>query len=122
VVLAVVGAFGAFAMMGHRDAPYWWVKLTAFLTLSAGCLLLTRERSALDTFSGVLAALFALCAIAMTAGDRSHPTWWPLFLGFALGAVLLVFLTRKKREALAGIAVIVGFRLIVSVILYALHR
>ena len=122
VVLAVVGVFAAFDVIGHKDAPYYWAKLICVLALSAGCLLLTREREAVDTFSAVMAALFTLCAAAMTAGDRAHPNWWPFFLGFAGAAVLLVFLTRKKRETLLAIAAIVGLRLVVFVILYALHR
>jgi hypothetical protein len=57
VVLAVLGIFAAFDIIGHRDTPYFWAKLISVLTCSAGCLLLTREREALDTFSAVIAAL-----------------------------------------------------------------
>jgi uncharacterized membrane protein HdeD (DUF308 family) len=122
VVLAVLGVFAACDVIGHRDTPYFWAKLISVLALSAGCLLLTREREALDTFSAVIGALFTLCAVAMTAGDRTNRNWWPFFLGFAVGAVLFVLLTRKRRGTLVAIGAIVGFRLLVFVILYVLHR
>jgi peptidoglycan/LPS O-acetylase OafA/YrhL len=121
-VLAVIGVFAAFDVIGHRDTPYFWAKLISVLAFSAGCLVLTREREAVDTFSAVVAALFTLCAIAMTTGDRASPNWWPFFLGFIGATVVLVFLTRKKRETLLAIAAIVGLRLIVFVILYVLQR
>jgi uncharacterized membrane protein HdeD (DUF308 family) len=118
----VLGVFATFDVIGHKDTPYFWVKLIPVLALSAGCLLLTREREALDTFSAVVAALFTLCAVAMTAGDRANPNWWPFFLGLAGGALLFVLLTRKRRATLLAIGAIVGFRLLVFLILYALHR
>lgn len=122
VILAVVGVFAAFDVVGHSGEPYFWAKLIFVLSFSAGCLLLTRDREALDTFSAVTAAVFTLCAIAMTTGDRTHPNWWPFFLGFTCAAVLLVFLTRKRRETVLAITAIVGFRLIVFAILYAIRR
>jgi hypothetical protein len=122
VVLAVLGVFATFDIIGHKDTQYFWAKLISVLALSAGCLLLTREREALDTFSAVIAALFTLCAVAMTAGSRANPNWWPFFLGFACGAVLFVLLTRKRRATLLAVGAIVGFRLLLFVILYALHR
>jgi hypothetical protein len=75
VVLAVLGVFAAFDVIGHRGVPFFWAKLVFVLTLSAVCLLLTRERDALDTFSAVMGALFTLCAIAMTAGDGNNSNW-----------------------------------------------
>jgi len=120
--LAVLGVFAAFDVIGHRETPYFWAKLISVLTFSAGCLLVTRDREALDTFSVVMAALSTLCAVAMTAGDRSNPNWWPFFFGFAGAAVLFTLLTRKRRGTLLAIAAIVGFRLLLFVILYALHR
>jgi hypothetical protein len=120
VILAFVGVFAAFDIVGHKYA-YFWAKLVCVVAFSVGCLLLTRDRGALDTLSAVIAALFTLCAIAMTTGDRVHPNWWPFFLGFAGAAVSFVFLTRKKRETLVAVAAIVGFRLIVFVVLYVAH-
>ena len=122
VLLAVLGVFAAFDIVGHKDAPFFWGKFISVLALSAGCLLFTRDRNALDTFSAVIAALFTLCAVAMTTGDRAHPNWWPFFLGFASSAGLLVLLTRKRRETLLAVAAIVGFRLLVFVVLYAVRR
>ena len=122
VVLAVLGVFAAFDVIGHRDTPYFWAKLISVLALSAGCLLLTREREALDTFSAVIGALFTLCGIAMTAGDRTDPNWWRFFLGFAGGAVVFVLLTRKRRGTLVAIGAIVGLRLLILAVLYVLHR
>ena len=122
VVSAVLGVFAAFDVIGHRDLPFFWAKLVFVLALSAVCLLLTRERDALDTFSAVMGAVFTLGAVAMTAGDRNNPKWWPFFLGFVGGAVLFVLLTRKWRATLLAIGAIVGFRLVVYAALYALHR
>ena len=122
LVLAVLGVFAAFDVIGHRDAPFFWAKLTSVVALSVGFLLLIRDRETLDTFSAVIGALFALCAVAMTAGDRTNTNWWPFFLGFAGGAVLLVLLTRKRRETLLAVGAIVGFRLVIFVIFSALHR
>jgi hypothetical protein len=122
VVLAVLGTFAAFDIIGHRSAPYFWPKLVSVLALSAGCLFLTRERESLDTYSAVIAGFFTLCAVAMTAGDRTNPNWRPFFLGFASGAVLFVLLTRKRLATLVAVAAIVGFRVLVFVILYVLHR
>ena len=122
VVLAVLGTFAAFDIIAHRSAPYFWPKLVSVLALSAGCLFLAKERESLDTYSAVIAALFALCAVAMTAGDRTNPNWWPFFLGFVGGTVLFVLLTRKRRATLVAVAAIVGFRLLVFVIFNALHR
>lgn len=122
VTLAVLGVFATVDVIGHKDAPYFWAKLISVLALSVGCLLLTREREALDTFSAVVAALFTLGAVAMTAGDRANPNWWPFFLGLAGGSLLCVLLTRKRRATLMAVGAIVGFRLLLFVILYALHR
>jgi len=122
ITLAVLGVFATIDVLGHRGSPYFWAKLVSILALSAGCLLLTREREALDTFSAVIAALFTLGAVAMTAGDRANPNWWPFFLGLSGGALLFVLLTRKRRATLIAVGAIVGFRLLILVILYALHR
>jgi hypothetical protein len=122
VVLAVIGTFAAFDIVGHRSAPYFWPKLVSVLAFSAGCLFLTRERESVDTYSGVIAGLFTLCAVAMTTGDRTNPNWWPFFLGFSGGAAFFVFLTRRRLATLVAVAAIVGFRLLVFVIIYALHR
>ena len=122
VILSVLGVFATFDVIGHRDTPYFWAKFVSVLTLSGGCLLLTKERQALDTFFAVIGALFTLCAVAMTAGDRSNPSWWPYFLGLAGGAVLSVLLTRKKRGTLVAVGAIVGSRLLFFAILYALHQ
>jgi hypothetical protein len=121
-VLAVVGMFAAFDVIGHRDAPYFWAKLISLLTFSMACLLLTRERDSVDTFSAVIAALSTLCAVAMTTGDRTNPNWWPFFLGFAGAAVLFTLLTRSKRGTLLAIVTIVGLRLFIFVALYTLHH
>jgi hypothetical protein len=119
VVLAVVGIFAAFDLVGHRDTPYFLVKLLAVLAVSAVCILVTRQREALDTFCAVLSALFTLFAVAMTAGDRDHPNLWPFFLGFLVVAVLLVSFTQRKRETLLAIGFIVAFRLMIAAISYA---
>ena len=118
VILAIIGVFGAFAIIGNRDAAYFWPKLFSVVAFSTVCLVLTRDRTAVDAFFAAIAALFTLVAMAMTAGDRQHPNWWPLFIGFFCGAIGLVFLTRKKRETVFAIALIVGFRLII----YAFSR
>ena len=122
VLIAVLGVFAAFDIVGHKDAPFFWEKFISVLALSAGCLLFTRDRKALDTFSAVIAALFTLCAVAMTAGDRAHPNWWPFFLGFAGLAGLFILLTRKRRETLVAAAAIIGLRLLVFLVLYAVRR
>jgi len=122
VLIAVLGVFAAFDIIGHKDTPFFWEKVISVLALSAACLLFTRDRKALDTFSAVIAALFTLCAVAMTAGDRAHPNWWPLFLGFAGSAGLFILLTRKRRETLVAAVAIVGFRLLVFVVLHAVRR
>jgi hypothetical protein len=121
VVLAVLGVFAAFDVVGHKGTPYFWIKLILALTFSAGCLLLTRDREAVDTFSAVVAALFSLCAVAMTAGDRTHPNWWPFFFGFIGAAILFILLTRKRRGTLLAIAAIVAFRTLVFIVVFALH-
>jgi hypothetical protein len=122
VILAVLGVFAAFDVIGHKDIRYYWASLLGLVTFSAICLFLTRDRQAVDTFSAVMAALFTLYAVAMTAGDRTHPNWWPFFLAFAIAAILFTSLTRKKGATLIAIAAIVGFRLLVFVIVYALRR
>jgi uncharacterized membrane protein HdeD (DUF308 family) len=122
VILAVVGVFATFDVIGHKDTPYFWPKLVSVLALSAGCLLLTRDREALDTFSAVIAALLTLCAVAMTAGDRANPNWWSFFLGLTGGALLFVLLTRKRRATLLAVGAIVGLRLLLFAVLYALRR
>jgi hypothetical protein len=122
VIAAVLGLFAALDIIGHRTAPYFLAKLIFVVAVSAGCLLLTKDREALDTFSAVVAGLFALCAAAMTAGDRSYPNWWPLFLAFASGAVFFVFVTRQRRATLLAVAAIVGFRFALFIILCAVHR
>jgi membrane associated rhomboid family serine protease len=121
ITLAVLGVFATIDVIGHRDAPHFWVKLVSVPALSAVCLLFTRDREALDTFSAVMAALLTLGVVAMTAGDRANPKWWPFFLGLAGGALLFVLLTRRRRATLIAVGAIVGFRLLVLVILYALH-
>jgi len=122
VVLAVLGVFASLDIIGHRNAPHFWAKLIAALTFSAGCLRLTREREALDTFCAAIAGLSTLGAVAMTSGDRTNPNWWPFFLGFLGAAVLFTLVTRKRRATVLAIGAIVGFRLIVFVVLYALRR
>ena len=122
VLLAVLGVFAAFDIVGHKDAPFFWAKFIFVLALSAACLLFTSDRKALDTFFAVIAALCTLCAVAMTAGDRAHPNWWPFFLGFVGFGGLFILLTRKRRETLVAAAAIVGFRLLVFVVLYVARR
>lgn len=122
VVLALLGTFAAFNIVGHRSATYFWPKLVCVLALSAGCLFLTRARESFDTYSAVMAGLLTLCAVAMTTADPTQPNWWPFFLGFSGAAVLFVLLTRNRLAALLAVAAIVGSRLIVFVILRAFHR
>jgi hypothetical protein len=81
VILAVLGVFASFNIIGRVGTPYFWPKLAVVVGFSTTCLLLTRTRGARDTFLAVVGALFALMAIAMTTGDRAYPNWWPLFLG-----------------------------------------
>ena len=113
LILALLGAFAAFDAIGHRSAPYFWPQLICSLAFSLGCLLFARDRGTLDTFLAVLASLFALCAVAVTASDRQRTEWWPWFLCFSGVAALLVLITRKKRETLIAIAAIVGFRFLI---------
>lgn len=122
LVLAALGVFAAFDVIGHRHAPYFWPKLTLIVAFSMACLLFTREREALNAFSAVVAALSTLCAVAMTAGDRTNPNWWPFFLGFVGATVLFTLLTRNRRGTLLAIASLVGFRLLIFAVLYAFHR
>ena len=122
VTLAVLGVFAIVDVIGHRDAQFFWAKLTSVLALTVGCLLLTTDREALDTFFAIVAALFTLGAVAMTAGDPANPNWWPFFLVLVGGSLLCVLLTRKRRATLQAVGAIVGFRLLLFVILYAVHR
>ena len=122
VVLAGVGCFAAFDIIGHRNTPYFWAKLICVLGFSSVCLLTTKDRGALDTFSAAISAFFALCAVAMTAGDRTDPNWWPFFLGFGGLTVLFILLTRKRRAALLAVLAVIGFRLLVFAVLRLFHR
>jgi len=122
-ILALLGVFAALDLYAHRDVSYFWVKLGSLFAFSTACLLATRERAAWDTFAAVMAALFALGAVAMlAAGARAHVDWWLFFLGFVAAAILFTFLTRKKRETLMAIGAIVGLRLAVFVVRFGLHR
>src|SRR5882762_9937603 len=107
VILATVCVFAAVSMFAHRDAPYFGLKLVSILGISLGCMLATRDRESWDIFFGVIAALFTLFAIAMTA-DFAVPHWWTKFLVFTGIASSFVLATRKKREILLGIMAIVG--------------
>jgi hypothetical protein len=121
VIPAVLGVFAAFDLVGHKDVSYFWPKLAVLLSISTACLLATRHRESWDTFFAAIAGLFTLCAVAMTAGDRARPNWWPFFLGFAAMATLFVFLVRNRRETLIPIGAIVGFRLVVFVVLHGIN-
>jgi|SRR5580693_4839414 hypothetical protein len=122
VMSAILGVFAAFYVIGHKDLPHYWVKLLVPLAFSTGCLLFTRSKDALDTFLTAVAALFTLCAVAMTAGDRANHNWWPFFIGFTVAAAVLVLLTRKRREALLGIAVILAVRLVVALFAFVFRH
>jgi hypothetical protein len=115
VIAATVGAIGAFDLIVHKDAPFFWVKLVGALTFSVACLLLTRDREQIDTFIGVMAALLTLCAVAMTTADRLDFVWWVFFLSFAGSAILLVLFTRERRGTLLAFAAIVTFRLVLFI-------
>jgi len=120
-IFALLGVFAALDIVAHKTAPHFWIKLVLAVGFSATCVIAMTDRDARDVFFSGVAALFSLFAIAMTFGDRTHANWWPLFLGFLGAASLFVLITRKKREALLGIAAIVGLRLLLVGIVYVLH-
>lgn len=112
VVLALLGFSGAFALVVHRPA-FFWPTLSAVVAVSIGCLFATRSRESWDAFFGAMAGLFTLIAIAATTGDLKQPAVRHYLIGSSVVACIFVLLTRKRREALIAVALIVGFRLLI---------
>jgi succinate-acetate transporter protein len=122
VVLAGLGVFAGFDLIGHFHTPHFWLKLLIVIAFSTVCLFATRERQSVDTFFTVVAAIFAMFAVAMTFGNLSAPHWWLFFVSFSAAAALFVLLSRDKRQTLLGISAIVGFRLLIAGVVYAMRR
>lgn len=120
VIAALLSVFGALAVVADKGTAYVGVKLVSLLVCSALCLLLTRERASFDAFCAAVAGLATLFAIAITAGDHQNPNFEPSLIGASSVAVLFTMLTRNKRQTILAIVMIVAFRLLVFVVVYAL--
>jgi hypothetical protein len=109
----------ALQIWAHKDIPYFWIKLAAVLAIAGLCLILIKDRDYLDGFFTAVAGFFALAAILIAfVADHEKPGWLPYFFSFSGATAIFALFTRNRVGALLGIGLIVGFRLLLSLVLW----